>query len=119
MKEIFVLILIGSILIVAQNQPLGVVCNENIANCITRKIIDSGSSGIERCGCVKCDKEHHLVIDDYPFLKEDNITPDVLLWGTKCVKFCNNSKDSEVNFQLSHIRVDLGMLLRKIIYCIV
>ena len=105
MKEIFVLILIGSVLIVAQNQPVGVVCNENIANCITKEVLNSGSPGIQRCGCVKCKDKHYLVISNYTFFEgydpanviEIPLIGKSILWGTKCVEFCKNNEDSEVN----------------------
>ena len=97
MKEILVLIFIGSVLVAANNGPSNEECKESIENCVDGRIVDPQATGTKRCGCYKCDKEHYLVIKDYPFPKKDNIIPDVSLWGARCVKFCNNSKDSEVN----------------------
>jgi len=98
MKEIFVLILIGTVLIVAQNELSSEQCRISIGNCVGGTIIVTQNPETRRCGCLECDKEHYLVIKSYPFPEEDNTNIVVPLQGTKCVKFCNNSEYSEVNF---------------------
>jgi len=97
MKGIFVLIFIGSVLVVADNEPSNEECRKSIENCAHGRIVNSQGTATGSCGCLECDKEHYLVIGSYPFPGEDNTNIVTPLWGAKCVKFCNNSKDSRVN----------------------